>query len=136
MAKRQLPKRLFKQEHESSYRADRSPASRMKQITRDHQDVLQNIEFALVKCRKEDRRVDDRAVDEALGAAIGQAEAPGHAIAADVFGGLAAIRKLREDVDDDLWRNALRVVRDSVHAHSKLRPGETSYLDFVAPFVP
>ena len=135
MAKRQLPKRLFKQDHVSSYKADRSPKARMKRVARDHEDVLQNIEFALVRCHKDDPRVDDRVADEALTGAIAGAE-PDGPHASDVFAALASIRRLREDVEDEIWREALRVVRDSVRRHSERRPGETSYLDFVAPYVP
>jgi len=135
MAKRQLPKRLFKQDHVSSYKADISPKARMKRLAREHEDVLQNIEFALVRCHRDDPRVDDRVADEALGAAIRGVE-PDEPHAADVFAALASIRQMREDVEDGVWRDALQVVRDSVRRHSERRPGETSYLDFVAPYVP
>ncbi len=49
MAKRNLPRRLFKApDRVSSYQHDRSSTSRMKQMSREHMDVLQNIEFSLV----------------------------------------------------------------------------------------
>ena len=48
---------------------------------------------------------------------------------------LRAMRQLREDLTDDVWREALRVVADSVKRHSDFRPGETSYLSFAGQFV-
>ena len=43
----------------------------LKRMTRDHQDVLQNIEFTLVSCYRDDRSVDDRRIAAALKVAIG-----------------------------------------------------------------
>ncbi len=48
---------------------------------------------------------------------------------------LRAMRENREDITDDVWREALHVVADSVKRHSELRPGETSYLSFASRFV-
>jgi hypothetical protein len=39
-------------------------------------------------------------------------------------------------VSDELFSYAVRVVMASVENHLKLAPGETSYLDFVQPYVP
>ncbi len=42
----------------------------LKRMTRDHQDVLQNIEFIFIAKYREDRRIDDRIVADTLKAAI------------------------------------------------------------------
>ena len=68
MAKQpKLPKRLFKDKDVVHvYQHDRESKMSMKQMSRDHLDVLQNIEFALVTLAREDRSIDDRMVDAAL----------------------------------------------------------------------
>lgn len=55
MAKKGPPRRLFKSgDSVSPYKADRSARGRMKQMSRDHQDVLQNIEFVLITGHRKD----------------------------------------------------------------------------------
>ncbi len=67
MASRKLPKRLFKdKEVVHSYQHDRESKLGMKQMARDHLDVLQDIEFSLVRIARIDPRSDDRMIDEAL----------------------------------------------------------------------
>jgi hypothetical protein len=133
--KGKLPKRLFKAtERASSYEHDRSPSARIKHVSRDHQDVLQNIEFVLVTLWRKDDTIDDRTVSVALRAAIAGTE-PDEPRAAELFRHLASIPETREDVDDTLWKSALRVVDESVHTHSQCGKGETSYLRFVSPFL-
>ena len=136
MAKKRPPRRLFKTpDRVSSYQHDRSPVSRMKRMAREHEDVLQNIEFALVDGRRDDPGVDDR---DALAALIAcrlgtEAEEPR---VGELVDRLTAIRELREDVSADVWAEALRVIEDSVRRHSNLRPGEISYFDFAARYIP
>jgi uncharacterized alpha-E superfamily protein len=135
MAKRNLPKRLFKTpDRVSSYQHDRSPTSRMKHMARDHEDVLQNIEFALVNGHREDPEIDDRDVFEALRVSLNDGETDEERVDGLVMA-LRATRQFREDITDDVWREALRVVADSVKRHSERRPGETSYLSFAGQFV-
>ena len=137
MAKRQPPKRLFKnRDRVSSYESERSrsPIKLMKRMAGAHEDVLQNIEFALVSRHREDPGIDDRAVDEALRCYLNDTE-PSDARVADLVGALEAIRQFREDISDDVWHDGLRVVRDSVHRHSRLRRGETGYLAFAGQYV-
>jgi uncharacterized alpha-E superfamily protein len=137
MAKRQPPKRLFKnRDRVSSYESERSrsPSKLMKRMAGAHEDVLQNIEFALVNRHREDPGIDDRAVDEALRCSLNDTE-PSDARVADLVGALEAIRQFREDISDDVWHDGLRVVRDSVHRHSRLRRGETGYLAFAGQYV-
>ena len=135
MAKRKLPRRLFKApDRVSSYQHDRSSTSRMKQMSREHLDVLQNIEFSLVSGYRKDPSIDDRAVLEALGASLSNRE-PGEQPVSGLVMALRAMREYREDITDDVWREALHVIVDSVKRHSELRPGETSYLSFADRFV-
>ena len=135
MAKRNLPKRLFKTpDRVSSYQHDRSAMSRMKHISRDHRDVLQNIEFALVNGHREDPQIDDHDVFEALRASLNDTEPDEEPVAGLVMA-LRAMRQLREEITDDVWREALHVVADSVKRHSELRPGETSYLSFTSKYM-
>lgn len=117
-------------------RTKEMPGSRklLKRMTRDHQDLLQNIEFVFVSLYREDRRIDDRAVANALKAAIGGDTAE-DALVESLNKALDEVRLLRSDVSDDIWRDGLRTVLQSVHRHSKLRPGEREYLEFICYFV-
>ena len=110
------------------------PRKLLKRMTRDHQDVLQNIEFVLVSQYREDRRIDDRIVADALKAAIRDVTAE-YDLAESLNEGLEEMRLFRSDVSDDIWRDGLRTVLQSVHRHSDLRPGEREYLDFVCDFI-
>jgi len=107
----------------------------LKRMRRDHLDLLQNIEFILIKRYQEDSTIDDRLVAEVLKAAI-DSNAPQDEQAASIKESLQGIRELRSDVSDDIWRDGLRTVLQSVHRHSDLKPGSTYYLDFVSEFVP
>ena len=42
----------------------------LKRMTRDHHDLLQNIEFIFISEYRDDRRIDDRIVADTLKAAI------------------------------------------------------------------
>jgi hypothetical protein len=133
------PKRLFKtQDVIHSYQHDRSTKSRMKHLERDHLDVLQNIEFALVQLARQDPVFDDRMIDHALSSYIRGTEPPGDAdhrvpLLVKI---LEVMRGRRRDVSDDVWIAALRKVDESVQLHSELRPGEKSYLQFVDQYLP
>lgn len=138
MASRKLPKRMFKnKEVVHAYQHDRESKLSMKQMTRDHLDVLQNIEFSLVRMAQENLAIDDGILDEALRCALG-----GHPPDDDagdevfeVFDGLTAMRKKREDVSDAVWNSGLKTVRDSVRRHSSLAPGDRAYIRFVQPYI-
>ncbi len=106
----------------------------MKRMQKDHLDVLQNIEFALVERYREDSTIDDRIIAEVLKAAIDNV-VPQNERAASIKESLQGIRELRSDIPDDIWRDGLRTVLQSVHRHSDLKPGSTDYLDFVCEFV-
>jgi len=106
----------------------------MKRMTQDHQDVLQNIEFVLVTRYREDHSIDDRIIADALEAAI-HGDTPEDTLAQSLNKSLEGIREFRSDVSDDVWRDGLRTVLQSVHRHSSLTPGSRAYLDFVSAFV-
>lgn len=138
MASRKLPKRMFKnKEVVHAYQHDRESRLNMKQMVRDHSDVLQSIEFMLVGLAQGDPAIDDAVLDEALRCALG-----GHPPDDDagdevfeVFDGLTAMRKKREDVSDAVWNSGLKTVRDSVRRHSSLAPGDRAYIRFVQPYL-
>jgi hypothetical protein len=138
MASRKLPKRLFKNKDVVHiYQHERENKLDTKSMSRDHLDVLQNIESSLVKSAREDDRIDDRTVDEALGLAL-RGKEPGEdadPLAVSVSDLLESMRADREDVPDNVWQAGLKTVRDSVRRHSTLAPGEKRYLRFVEPYV-
>jgi hypothetical protein len=111
------------------------PPDPTKEMMREHEDVLQNIEFTLVRAWRDRPEVDDKAALDALSAAL-RREEPGAEPCRLLFDQLRAARETRPDVADETWAKGLRVVAESVRRHSDLRPGSTGYLDFVAPFLP
>lgn len=112
----------------------KAPRKLEDRMIRDHQSVLQNIEFALVTASRELDFVDDKLVAAVLRCAIQQTEADDEDTRV-VLRLLAHAAELREDVDDATWVNCLRVVYTSVRRHSACRAGDTDYLDFVAQYV-
>jgi len=118
---------------QKKFGATLKPRKSMKRMARDHLDVLQNIEFALVSVYRSDRSIDDRIVADVLIAAILDAE-PQDIRARSLNESLENIRVLRADGSDDIWRDGLRTVLESVHRHSSLIPGCRWYLDFVSGF--
>ena len=110
------------------------PRKLMKRMSRDHLDILQNIEFVLVSGYRSDSSIDDHIVADALKAAI-YGKVSDDARAQSLNGRLENIRELRSDISDDIWRDGLRTVLQSVHRHSSLKPGSRGYLDFVSDYV-
>ena len=110
------------------------PRKLFKRMTKDHQDVLQNIEYVLVSQYREDRRIDDCIVAYALKAAI-RGDMAENDLAESLNKELGEMRQFRSDVSDDIWRDGLRIVLQSVERHSNFRPGEQEYLDFVSDFI-
>ena len=111
-----------------------NPHTVFRKMTRDHADVLQNIEFALVSAWREDGAIDDQTVALALKAAIAE-NTPTDALPGRLVDGLAGARTFRSDVSDDIWRAGLKVVLESVHTHSDTQPGDRDYLDFVSGYI-
>jgi hypothetical protein len=138
MASRKLPKRLFKnQEVVHTYQHDRESKLDMKQMSRDHLDVLQNIEFTLITTARQDREIDDRTIDEALRIALrgGEPEEDTDGATVELVELLDEMREFRSEVPDNVWQAGLKTVRDSVRKHSGLTPGEKRYIRFVEPYV-
>jgi hypothetical protein len=138
MASRKLPKRLFKnKEVVHTYQHDRENKLDMKQMSRDHLDVLQNIEFALINLARQEDEIDDRTIDEALRIALrgGEPDEDTDGFVVELLEVLDEMRDFRGDVPDNIWQAGLKTVRDSVRNHSSLAPGEKRYIRFVEPYV-
>jgi hypothetical protein len=138
MASRKPPKRLFKNKDVvHTYQHERENKLDMKTMSRDHLDVLQNIEATLVGAARRDDKIDDRTVDEALQLALRGADPAEDAepLSVEIYDLLVQMRAYRSDVPDSIWQAGLRTVRDSVRRHSSLARGEKRYLSFVEPYV-
>jgi hypothetical protein len=138
MLPKKLPKRLFKSKDViHSYQHDRSAKSRMKLMSREYEDVLQNIEIALVVPAHEDPTIDDRMIDETLQISINRISPPTGTDSRVVrlWQRLGAIRAMRDEVPEEIWLSCLGTVQESVRRHSRLAPAETGYLDFVSQYV-
>jgi len=110
------------------------PRRSLKDMTRDHLDVLQNIEFILLSEYENDVSIDDGVVAEALRAAVLNTD-PDDDTPQFLKERLQEIREVRSNVSDDIWRDGLRTVLQSVLRHSSLKPGCRWYLDFVSGLV-
>jgi len=106
----------------------------MKKMVENHPDVLHNIEITLVTSYKADKTVDDCTAARVLKATI-EGSRPEDDPAAGLFDSLVKMREFRVDVSDDIWRNCIRVVLDSVKTHSALTPGSRGYFRFVSKYV-
>lgn len=127
-----MVKRKFKKRRK--YERVEKPAKIFKQMTRDHVDVLQNIEFSIVStCRNHDD-IDDRVIASALKTAINGSEPVGE-LSAVLVNDLAGFREMRPPVPDDIWTKGLKVVLESVHTHSDTKPGDRDYLSFIRNYV-
>lgn len=116
------------------YQREENPHALFRKMTRDHTDVLQNIEFAIVTAWREHPEIDDRAVAHALKSAIAETE-PAGKLAEVVADALENTKLLRGEMDENLWGAGLKVVLESVHTHSEMQPGDTDYLDFVRAYI-
>jgi hypothetical protein len=112
-----------------------NPDKIFREMTTQHVDVLENIEFVLVEAYRKNEEVDDRVVASALNGAI-HTRLPEDETTKKIFNRLFAMRVQRGDVSDEIWTNGLKVVLESVHTHSELSPGDTDYLDFAAMYIP
>jgi len=117
-----------------NYERKEKPEKIFKRMTRDHLDVLQNIEFSIVSACRNCSGIDDKIIASALKAAIAGDE-PADALSALLIKDLADTRRMRDDVPDTIWTNGLKVVLESVLNHSDARPGDRDYLTFIKNFV-
>lgn len=107
----------------------------MKRVSRKHLDVLQNIEFTLITARRRRQDVDDQVCHAAIQSTL-TAQASAVEAVAELASDLADMRRLRSELKDQAWRDALRVVAWSITNHSDLRPGEIGYLTFAGQYLP
>ena len=138
MASRKLPKRLFKnKEVVHTYQHDRENKVDMKSMSRDHLDVLQNIEFTLVNHAREEPR-------SMIGSSMRRLRWPSGVpnpariprnSSSSSWRCCEAMRDFRSDVPDNIWQGGLKTVRDSVRRHSTLSPGEKAYIRFVEKYI-
>jgi uncharacterized alpha-E superfamily protein len=107
----------------------------LKRMTRDHLDVLQNIESVLISSHRDDRSIDDRTIAQALKSSI-RDDWPEDAAVQSLIEAMDQMREVRSDVPDDVWQAGLQTVLQSVRRHSSLKPGARGYLKFVSDFMP
>jgi hypothetical protein len=103
-------------------------------MVRYHQDVLQNIEFAIIAEYRKNNDIDDSVVADTLKAMI-HSEEPTDKLSTALKRNLDGIRQMRSDIPDDLWRDGLRTILQSIHRHSSLRPGLRNYINFASQFI-
>lgn len=116
------------------YERRENPGKIYRQMTRDHLDVLQNIEFCIVSAARRCNEIDDKVIALALKAAIDGIEPDGE-VTSLLVNDLENTRLVRSDVPDTIWINGLKVVLQSVHTHSETRASDRDYLDFVQNYV-
>jgi hypothetical protein len=109
-------------------------SDRREEITRNHANLLFDIESLLVDCWRQNEGIDDHWAHMGLVAAMRE-DPPDDSTAYVVFRALTGMRSLREEIDSELWLDALRVVDQSLRSHSSLRHGDRSYLSFAAAFL-
>lgn len=110
-------------------------ASKMNKIVSKHIDVLENIEVAMNVVRRSNGDLDDKAVYDALDCVCDGKETADPRIS-DLVDVLYEIEEMRRDLLRVEWQECLLVVRESVRNHSSLEPGDKSYLDFIAAYLP
>ena len=118
-----------------NYERKEKPEKIFKRMTRDHLDVLQNIEFSILStCRNHDD-IDDRIIASALKTAVAGSEPVGE-LSAILINDLVQIRQMRGDsVPDNIWTDGLKVVLRSIRNHSDTQPGDRDYLTFMQNYV-
>lgn len=126
--------RKVKPKKRRPYERRENPEKIYRQMTRDHLDVLQNIEFCIVTVARRCSEIDDKVVASALKAAIEDVEASDE-LTALLVSDLENTRLVRPDVPDTIWINGLKVVLQSVYTHSEARASDRDYLDFVQNYV-
>lgn len=100
----------------------------------NHRDILQNIEFALLQCYRENNKIDDAAIADALQCAI-LSQQPNSKQTENIVEALTEMRQVREDISDELWLDGMRTVLRSVDRHSNLKAGKRDYIDFASQFI-
>lgn len=118
----------------SEKREFRCPPDVFETMVESHQDVLQNIEFAIALAWRGDATIDDLAVKQALMASLrGDARETGGAKRVQEM--LTDAREARPEIADLIWHNGLLVILDSVGNHSSTAPGARNYLHFIDDYI-
>ena len=125
-------KRKFKKRR--NYERKEKPEKIFKRMTRNHLDVLQNIEFSIVSTCRNYGDIDDSIIASALKTAIAGSDPVGE-LSAILINDLVQIRQMRAAVPDNIWTDGLKVVLQSVRTHSDLQPGDRDYLTFIQNYV-
>jgi len=111
------------------------PKKIFEEMTENHVDVLENIEFAIVNTWRNDQRIDDKEVAAALKSLIKE-EAAKNEMAGRIIKAIENTRLIRADVSDEIWIKGLKVVLESVYTHSEAEEGDRFYLEFAEMFIP
>ena len=127
MAKRKVKRRR-------SYQRVENLEKMLKQMARDHLQVLHCIESSIVHTCRDHDDIDDRAIALALKTTIDGSE-PADPLSAVLISDLAESRQMYDPVPDDIWIKGLKVVLFSVNNHSDKKPGTKDYLDFASAYV-
>ena len=107
---------------------------RRDEITASYPKLLLAIEAALLDAWGEASGVDDHWVHLGLIGAM-RSDPPDHPCSWLVFSKLDTLRARWSDMDHEAWRDALRVIDQSVRTRSSLKHGNRSYLSYAAAFV-
>jgi len=116
------------------YERRENPEKIYRQMTRDHLDVLQNIEFCIVSTARRRSQIDDKIIASALKASIDGTDSD-QELTSLLISDLENARLVRSDVPDTIWINGLKVVLQSVYTHSDARASDRDYLDFVQNYI-
>lgn len=112
----------------------RCPREVFDTLVEHHQDVLMNIETAVLLAWRSDASIDDRKVKKALMAQF-RGETPEKGGAKRVQEMLTDAREARPEISDEIWRNGLLVVLESVGNHSSTAPSVRDYLRFIDGYI-
>ncbi|RJP33221.1 MAG: hypothetical protein C4527_04760 [Candidatus Omnitrophota bacterium] len=105
-----------------------------KKMTEDHLDLLQNIEFILVRGYRRDESIDDSLCRDALSVLLYDKICDDPRVQ-NLVDGLMEVREMQDEITDKLWRDALRVILQSIHTHSTLNSGSRGYLQFIIQYI-
>jgi single-stranded DNA-specific DHH superfamily exonuclease len=125
---------LKKKKAPKSKQSESVSIKQMRAVSDRYSDILQNIEMILVTASRENNAVTDCEAADALRAILFN-KANIDPLAQKIAEDLRAVRELRTEISDAVWKSCLRVVLDSVHTHSTLTPGAKGYLNFVSDFL-
>jgi hypothetical protein len=127
MAKQKIKRRR-------SYQRVERPEKMLKQMSRDHLEVLHCIESSIVYTCRDHDDIDDRTIALALKTSIDSSE-PADQLTTLLVENFAESRQMYDPVPDEIWLKGLKVVLFSVNNHSSKKPGAKDYLDFTKGYI-